>query len=482
LERQIAEGLVLDLMAPEDVVVSAECGEIENYLNSPWISFDMYKCKDEAIAITGWDSTELSQANLYTQRPRKGDDEEGGSVPNPNQWVSLENEDDEDVENPDGFYRFTEIWSMRDGVVYTMLDGIQNKWAREPYAPRTGSRFYPNFLLAFHPIDGERWPQSDVYQLKKLQEEYDRTRSNYAEHRKRAVPGIVFDENVVLEESVQKLSDSQTQEYTGIKTNKPGVDLNTIFAAKRYNPVDTGLYNTEQITTEMEKVSGAQDAVQGGIQVEKTATEAQIMESGRGARIGARLDTLEDALTEMAEYTTQLILLTMDKADAMRYAGPQAVWVDMTTDEALTLFNIEIKAGSTGKPKAASDREAWGTLMPLIEGMIDRVGHARMQGQEWAAAPWIELLKESSKRLDDPLEIEKFLPEVPPEVVQASTKQEPDPNEKAEKHNTDADTLKKLAETLEKNPLFIGPAQQIVQEVAADEGPQNPQLPNETIN
>jgi hypothetical protein len=472
MERQVAQGFVLDLMAPEDVIIAPDCGEVENYLNSPWIAFDMYKDKDDALQITGWPFEKLKKANLFVNRPRKGEDDEGASHTNATQWVSVENSEGEGMENPEGFYRFTEIWSLRDGVVYTAIDGIQTEWARKEYAPRTGARFYPNFMLAFHPIDGERWPQSDVYQLKKLQDEYGRTRSNFSEHRRRAVPGIVFDETAIEKESMRKLADSQIQEYVGVKPVKPNVDMRTLFAPKTYNQVDMALYSTEPITQEMEKVSGAQDAVQGGIQVEKTATEAQILESGRGARTGARLDTLEDALTEMAEYCTQLCLLTMDRADAMRYAGPAAVWIDMTTEEALSLFAIEIKAGSTGKPKANSDREAWGTLMPLIEGMIDRVGHARMQGQEWAAKPWIALLQESMNRLDDHADLEKFLPTPPGEVVAAMTgsQDELTDEEKAEIRNKDADTLNKLAQALEKNPLFAGPAVGIVSDMS-QQGP-----------
>lgn len=488
MERQRAEGLVLDLMAPEDVVVAPDCGEVENYLQAPWIAFDNYKDRDAALEITGWkgkDAELLKQANLYTQRPRRGEDDEGGSQLS-TQWVSLDamdSEDTERAENPDGFYRFTEIWSLRDGVVFTMIEGVQKKWAREPYAPRTGARFYPCFGLMFHPIDGERYAQSDVYQLTRLQNEYGRTRSNKAEHRRRAIPGIVFDETQVTEESVNKLTSAQVQEYTGVKPVRPGVDMRTLFAPKVYNRIDEGLYDTDEILKEMEKISGAQEAAQGGVQVEKTATEAKIQESGRGARSGARLDDLEDALTELAEYVTQITLQVMDQDDAERYAGPEAVWVDMTVDQALSLFAIEIKAGSTGKPKALSDRETWGTLMPLIEGMIDRVGAARQQGQEWAAKPWIALLDETSKRLDDRLEVEKFLPVVPEEVLQANAQgSKPTEKEEAETRLDDARTLKEAATAVEKVPeLFARPALDIVGEIGGPEepepGPVDPGLP-----
>lgn len=474
LEREVAEGLVLDLMAPEDVIVAPECGEVENYLNAPWIAFDMYKDKDSALELTGWkgeDAALLKTANIYMQRPRKGEDE-GGSTTQANMWIQDSGSEDSEAECADGFYRFTEIWSLQDGVVYTMIDGLAKRWAREPYAPRTGARFYPNFALGFHYIDGERWPQSDVFQLKRLQEEYARIRSNYAEHRRRAIPGIIFNEHQLDSDSVTNLKNSTTQEYVGVKPTDPDVDMRTLLAPKLYNGVDMALYDTEIIIKEMEKMSGAQDAVMGSIQVEKTATEAQIQESGRGARIGARLDLLEDSLTELAEYSVQLILQTMDEADALKYAGPDAVWVDMTTDQALTLFGVEIKAGSTGKPKANSDREAWGTLMPLFEGLIDRIGHARMQGQEWAAKPWIAMLEESRNRLDDFADIEKFLPVPPPELVKANTNQELSEAEKAEIGQDQADALKKVADALETAPLFVGPGHQILQDMLGKETPE----------
>jgi hypothetical protein len=276
-------------------------------------------------------------------------------------------------------------------------------------------------------------------------------------------------------DSITKLTKSDTQEYIGVKPLKSGVDLKTLMAPKVYNTIDGALYDTEIIVKEMEKVSGAQDAVMGSVQVEKTATEAQIQESGRGARTGARLDMLEDALTELAEYVVQLMLQTMDKADAIRYAGPDASWVEMNTDQALSLFGVQIKAGSTGKPKAASDRDAWGTLLPLFEGLIDRIGNARLQGQEWAAKPWIALLEESRNRLDDFADIEKFLPVPPPEVVKANMSQELSEAEKAEIGQDQADMLKKLADTLETFPLFAGPVRQVVVDALGKEAP--PEVP-----
>jgi hypothetical protein len=453
-ELMIAEGMVLDVFAPEDVIVAPDCGEIENYLAAPWIAFDMYKTVDEAYEITGWNQDEdkenLKSANIYMQRPRDGSDKnKGGSSSKGAKWERMNEKD----ETEDGFIRFTEIWSKRDGVVHTLIDGIHDRWARECYAPITGKRWYPLFYLPCHEIDGERFPQSDVFQLKRLQDEYGRTRSNYAEHRRRAVPGIVFDEGAVSPESIKKLVAAQVQEYLGIDLIEPGRDMRTIFAPKLYNQIDMALYDTSVITAEMEKVSGAQDALQSSVQIEKTATEAKIQEAGFGARSGARRDTLEDALTELSEYTAQLVLQLMDQADAMTFAGPDAAWVVMTTEEALMNFNIEVKAGSTGKPKANNDREIWGTLLPLMEKLIDRIGQARVVGAEWAAKPWIALLEETMQRLDDPAEIEKFLP-VPPEP-QPEKPAEPTETEKAQIESDKSQALKARSDVIVNIPQMF---------------------------
>ncbi len=449
LEISVAEGLVLDYMDPADVIVAPECGEVENYLEAPWIAFAAYKNEDEALAITGWKTEKevnrLKTANRYTARPRKGDESDKNQVSN----YVLSNEE---TESEDGFYLFYEIWSLDDGVVYTLIDGITEHWARDRYAPVTGKRYYPCFALAFHYIDGERYPQSDVNQLQKLQEEYNETRSDFRTHRKRAQPGVIFDQANVTPDSIKKIVAAVTEEYIGVDLLKPS-PLDQVFFSKKYSPIDVGLYDTTPIQRDMEKMSGAQEALQSSIIVEKTATEAQIQEAGRGARTGARLDDLEESLTEMAEYVIQVGLQLLDQADAERYAGPSAVWLNLTTDEALTLFNITIKAGSTGKPKARTDREVWGTLLPLILDLIQKIAEARADGKEWAAKPIIALLKETLDRTDDHADIEMFVPIVPDEEIEAAAK--PDPEAEAKVRLDTASSIDKAASAVEKLPSLV---------------------------
>lgn len=433
LEREIATGIAIDLFPAQDVQVSPECGELENYLQSPWINFRHYKTKEVTQALAGKTAEQLKGANVYHQRPRDPDkeaDSSGAMGDTSTEWIRAQDTESESVA---GFYCIDEMWSLRDGVVYTMIEGCNDWFARKPYAPNSSARFYDIFLLAFHYIDGERHPQSDVHQMKKLQNEYGRTRSNFAEHRKRSVPGTIVDGSQISPTEMDKIRKSETGEYTVIQPTNPGDDLRKAFASKQYPQFDPRLYDTQPILTDLEKVSGAQDAMQSGVQVEKTATEAEIQNNGFGARVGTRKDEVEDLLSEIAEHVAQLALLLLPQERVIQIAGKMAVWpTGMTIDDIQNGFNIEVRAGTTGKPNTAAQRAAWSTILPLIEKIITVIGNFRSQGpqMEWAAKPYVELLRETCLRLGDHTDIERFLPAPPPDQP-AAAPPPPDPVELA---------------------------------------------------
>jgi hypothetical protein len=428
LELVIATGLTLDVVKPEDVTVATECAEVEDYFDAPWIAFDTYKMISQAKTLcTLWgDNAEeiLKGASRFVQRPRSGEDASDYGSGKSNYSEAGGSPEDESVE---GFVRFVEIWSLEDGLVRTYVEGIKDRWAREPYAPRTWSRFYPLFGVTFNPVDGLRYPQSDVSRQRSLQREYSRTRSSEAEHRKRAIPGIIFNEEAVDEGSVTKMTGSARQEYIGVKMVKPDMDVRTVFAPKVYNQVDPTLYDTSHTLRDMAQISGASEALQSAVAVEKTATEARIENTGFSTRTNARRDNVEDALADLAEYTAQIALQTLDQAAAVKYAGPDAAWMQLSPEQALTLFSVEIEAGSTGKPHANADRDAWGVLLPLIQGMIQQIAQMRAGGpqNEWLVTPMVNLLQETLNRMDDPADAEMFLPVPPPPtpIIDPSTGQ-----------------------------------------------------------
>ena len=416
LERQVANGIVLDVFPCDDVQVSPECGELVNYLDAPWIRFRSYKSKQEAQAITGWSAAQVSLANVYSQRIRADSEKNGGTTGNNKQqdWIRVT---DAKSESHDGFVAMEEVWSKRDGVVYTLIDGINDRWARAPYAPITGSRFYDGFLLGFHYIDGERHPQSDVHQLKRLQDEYGRTRSNFAEHRKRSIPLTVWDAAELDATELKKITSAEALEHVAV-TFSGATNNNMQNRMYRFSgaQIDPAQYTTQPITTDMEKMSGAQDAMQSGVAVEKTATEANIQNTGFGARIGSRRDELEGVLADLGLWVLQVAMQKLPIEEVIRIAGPDAVWPELSVDEVMSAFEVNVKAGSTGRPNKDAKRQAWSTAMPLIEKMITVIGNFRSQGpqMEWAVKPYLAMMETTFELLEMTDDVERYLPMPPP--------------------------------------------------------------------
>jgi hypothetical protein len=118
-----------------------------------------------------------------------------------------------------------EIWDKENGVVRTTAKGM-NRWLREPYAPpNTPQRWYPFYVLGFNLLEGQWRPLSDIELLMGLQDEYDRTRQNYADVREKAAPVLVFRKaGGLTEDDIKALTDRKNKDTIGVEGN-PAVPL-----------------------------------------------------------------------------------------------------------------------------------------------------------------------------------------------------------------------------------------------------------------
>jgi len=314
--------------------------------------------------------------------------------------------------------RVVEIWDRRDKQIYTIIDGVK-KWAKEPYTPPyPTSRFYPFFYFAFYEVDGQRHAQSLAWRLYKLQDEYSSSRSNFRLTRERSIPGVLFNATMLDEVEAKKLQESKSQEYTALRPSDPSVPLANLFAPKPVQGIDMRLYDPTLILNDMERISGVQEALSAAINGPgnpKTATEANIQQSGTQARTTSDRDNLESMLTDLATYTAEQALQCLETRDVQRLAGPKAFWpAGMDIDDLFTMVEVQIEAGSTGKPRQSTDMQAWATILPLIQKSLQTIQQAFAQGNQPLANAEIELIKETMLRLGDESDVERFIPRQPP--------------------------------------------------------------------
>lgn len=425
LELLVKRGLCVDFIRAEDIQVSLDVASTEDYRDADWISHDLYIEKGTAkTRFKKLTDTDIAEATVYVQRETGKDDTtpvDGFMSPNVdtpegsfvratdvNQGTAQAVIGGKD--KPIEFIKVIELWDRRDVHIKTMVDGVKT-WAVEPFVPEhASSRFYPFFRLAFYEVDGSRHPQSLSERLWKLQDEYSSRRSSGRKTRERSIPGTVFNSGELEPTEAKKLEDSTEMEMVGIRTTTVGADINKVIAAKPIPRVDPALFDTREILYDMNVVSGVQEAQASGQSNADTATEADIQQSGFASRTNADRDCEEDMLTEFAQYTLEIAVQGLTIRDVQRLAGPYAFWpAGMDVEDILTLVEVEIAAGTTGKPRAKADKETWATLLPIIISEYKEMQLAQQMGDLAAVETHKNIVNETIKRLDDRLTIDDII-------------------------------------------------------------------------
>jgi hypothetical protein len=428
VEVAVRKYLAIDFVSSECMQVSLDVRYISDYRNAGWISNDIYRTVEEAKALFPrlTDSDLKTAKSYYQKRSSSAVNIDPAVIMNFGETSVTEADADQFTAGVDGtnngdgeqpglaFVKVTERWDHRTNHIYTWIDGVK-RWAVEPYQPDyPTARFFPYFMVAFYEVDGERHPQSLSWRLHKLQDEYAVSRSSFRLMRQRAAPGILFNKAGMSEKDVTKITSGTEQEYIGIEPLDPTTPIQNLFAPKPVASIDMRMYDNTAILSDMEKVAGVQEALQSSTSPEKTATEAEIQQTGFASRTTADRDCLEEVLSEMATYTAQLAIGGIPTKDVQRMAGPGALWPEgMALDDLLTMVELEITAGTTGKPKSMGDREAWGVLLPQIKECILQMQQAIMTGNIPLANSLKELLRETMLRMGDDTDIDRFIPQVP---------------------------------------------------------------------
>lgn len=423
VEVAVNKFLACDFVRTERIQVSLDVESIEDYKDADWIADESYVMEEDALArFPRLSAEDIRLAEKYYQlEPKELTTRELDNVL-PQGSMTAESsqaftKSSSQAEQPP-FLRVVELWDRRDKHIKTMVDGVE-KWAKEPYTPPyPTSRFYPYFYCAFYEVDGQRHAQSLAWRLYKLQDEYSSVRSNFRLTRERSIPGVLFNSTELDSAEARKLENSKAQEYTALRPANPETPLANLFAPKPVSTIDVRLYDPTYILNDMERLSGVQEALSAAINGPgnpRTATEAQIQQTGTNARTSSDRDYLEEMLTDLAVATSEQALQCLNAKEAMRMAGPKAFWPEgMAIEDLFTMVEVDIEAGTTGKPQAPADQQSWATLLPIIREIIQEIRQQLGAGDTASAQTNIELIKETMKRLGDETDPDRFIPKVPP--------------------------------------------------------------------
>lgn len=419
-----AEGLVIDRVRTDRLLVDPAIEDIWDYCEAGYMVEKIPMRKSVALGM--FPDLKTDKGNDLDNATTYKVGEIDKDRPSANAQVAMQD---------DPMVQVYEVWNKTDNTIYTLVDGVKCRFARAPYQPQyAGERWWPYFILPFASTDGEFVSQSLVDVLEKLQEEHNETRDKFAEVRKNIRPHLIASADV-SDKQITKRVHPEVGEIVAIDTG--GQPVKDFVMEGTQLRIDPAVYDTSPIQNDWETVSGLQDAARSIVTTPKTATEASISDQSLAARVSEFRDQIEDWLTEIAQYSSELCLLAMTPQQVEQIMGgpemeppddgddidpvtglpkppePSYSWPDQRTPESVfNLIQMKIRAGSTAAPNKLAMQESWTKALPLLQQMIQMIMQIDAMGGD--SDPYRELVEETAARFDETLEVDRFLPKKPP--------------------------------------------------------------------
>ena len=402
-----AEGLVIDRVLTDNLLVDPDVAEFWDYPDADWIAQVVPMKRSRAEAIYGM---KLDRAKTF--KGLASMDSDGKRLASGGE---TRGSDDEQI-------AIVEVWDKASHNVLTLAEGC-DFWLREPYVPeRVGERWYPFFLLPYQVVDGQFVGPSMVDLMEKLQDEHNQAREAYNEHRELCKPGWVTSGDIA-EKTLKRFTDSALGEVTIIDTE--GRPVNQVFIPRQHPPFDPAVYDTGPVRYDIEQVTGLQDAMRSTVVQPKTATEASIMQQGLSGRVSEFRDQVEDWLQEIAQYAAEILLQELTEPQVQRIMGQPDVdpmtgqvlskpydWPQLAREDVFDMVQMRIRAGTAGQPDKVEQQENWTKVLPVVQGLLGQIIQLQAAGQD--AEPFIVLLRETVARFDERMDVEMLIPKPPP--------------------------------------------------------------------
>ncbi|MBK5570108.1 hypothetical protein [Ensifer sp. SSB1] len=416
VEVVAAEGLVIDRLLTEQILLDPTLAELQDYADSDWMIQIIPMKKSLAESMYKY---KLDKAKRYrdTATPARADSNR-----------ILSGGDDKAGED-DCQIAIMEIWDKRSQTVYTLAEGC-DWWLREPYSPpKAGERWYPFFILPFQLVDGEVIGPSLVDLTEKLQAEHNGARNKFNQHRELCEPGWIASSDINAK-TVTRYRDATLGEITIVDVE--GRPLNQVIVPKQHPPIDPAVYDTSAVRFDWEQVTGMQDAARSTVVQAKTATEASIQQQALSGRVSEFRDQVEDFLQDISQYAAQILVMELTPAQVERIMGgpttetvpspapgmpamqvpvPSYDWPELSRDQVFEMIELKIRAGTTGEPNQIEQQEIWIKLMPVIQPLITQMMQGKAAGMD--TSPLEALLRETITRFDEKLDWEQFIPQAP---------------------------------------------------------------------
>jgi hypothetical protein len=346
-ELIVREGPVLGFPKANQVIIDTACVHLKTLAGAQWAAQEFPPMSRDAIKETfnvdvGSDFTAYT-ADKKQKTPSGEKDEKLAIV-----W---------------------EVQNKKTLETFTICEGYP-AYLKPPAAPDVKiSRFWTLFPIVFNEVedDDEIYTNSDVWDARHMQREYNTVRQGLREHRIQNKPKYATQRGLLEETDRRALQTGESGAVIELNALQTGQKVEDILQAVKTVAIDPNLYEVSSIFNDIERVIGSSQADLGATS-SATATQSSIVEQGRSTMNSDNIDDLDDVLSEVARSMGELMLLELDQATVIKIAGEGAVWPQSTPSRQSISDDLwlEIKAGSSGRPNRAAELANMERGMPYL--------------------------------------------------------------------------------------------------------------------
>lgn len=273
-------------------------------------------------------------------------------------------------EEKDAYVDVWEFYDVKRSTMCVFAEGCEGFLVNP--APMPYAFGHPFVMLRNYDIPEHFYPMGELEAIEPLQYELNATRTQMMNHRKRFSRKWLYKETAFDGPGRDALESDEDNVMVPVISDEP---LQSVVQAMPaiVNPPD--MYNiTNQIMQDMDRISGVAEFMRGGAsEINRTATEAAMMQDAMNARTSDKLAEVERAIASAAKRLIGLAQQFMTGEHVARVVGSMAmpIWVNFDRDYILGEFDFEVEAGSTQPVNESFRRQM---ALQMVDAMAPFVG------------------------------------------------------------------------------------------------------------
>jgi hypothetical protein len=256
-------------------------------------------------------------------------------------------------------------------------------------------------------VPDEIYPLSDLEQIKDIVLELDKTETQLINHRARGLRKIVSEVGIwATDEDKKNFFDYDDMKNAEVKQGM--LDRIQVFDG---STIDAALYNIQsELKDNLHKISATgENQLSAESSTQKTATEANIIDSNSKVRNSERVDNVIDFTVDVAGSLLKILQKFMSKKVSVKFGDG---WEEFSKEKIAGNHNVRINVGDTIKPNTDADRAKISQVVTDTINAVDEQG-VPIVNRRAILRIYYQKYGFTKKEIDELIPIEAMPPKIP---------------------------------------------------------------------